>query len=353
LGELVDTARRASRKLAPVIEPAMHGADRLRALAGPRRSPVPLPSRPGWCIAAVSHWQAAGREGYLVDTIKALLCQAERTSVVVVTNEPDVVGEVLEAALADVVPVHRFPNFDGAAAALVDGDPGVLVARWPGTGREHSFRLTWGHKALFRELVREQRAFERGLDHLVYIEDDLALAPDALAYWTDYRPLLAPLGLIPGFTRVEGPDDDARLTSPYRAVPLSELPQFVLPSAGGREPDLTFVNLLQPYQGFYVLDAPLALAHFGRSSFRAERRSALSTSLGGGWGLRERAAAGAMFDDLPRGVRSRNVIPLRAADDGYLVPLDVCLVRHLPSNYYADASTKKATVPVHAAFLPT
>jgi hypothetical protein len=106
-----------------------------------------------------------------------------------------------------------------------------------------------------------------------------------------------------------------------------------------------------PYQGFYILDGPLAERHFTTSAFRSVRRSQVSASLGGGWAVRERAAAGAIFDDLPRGLGSRNVVPLRRGDGPYLVPLDVALVRHLPSNYYADAATKKATVPVDAAFL--
>ncbi len=162
--------------------------------------------------------------------------------------------------------------------------------------------------------------------------------------------MLDRLGLLPGFTRVEGPAGDRRLTSPYQAHALSELVTFAPPTGTAIDAEV-FVNMRQPYQGFYVLDAPLATAHFTTSAFRGVRRSQVSTALGGAWAVRERAAAGAIFDDVPRGAHSRNVVPLRRIDDRHFAPLDVALVRHLPDNYYADASTKKATVPVDAAFL--
>ena len=152
----------------------------------------------------------------------------------------------------------------------------------------------------------------------------------------------------PASPAVEGPPDDRRLTSPYQPHQISELVTFDAPAGVEAE---RLVNMRTPYQGFYVLDGPLAERHFATSAFRGPRRSQLSASLGGGWAIRERAAAGAIFDDLPHGLASRNVVPLRRGHGPYLVPLDVALVRHLPSNYYTDAATKKATVPVDAAFL--
>ncbi len=337
-------AKRLHRRIAPVVGPTMHSVDRVLARIRREQPGRDLPAEARTCIGAIAHWRVEGREQYLIDTLGALMSQAPTTSCAIFTNEPDPVAAVVD----DDGPaeVRIFGDLDGVADYLRRG-PGVACVRWPGLDRQHPFRLTWGHKQLFRALVAEG-AFEHGLDHLVYLEDDLALAPGALQYWTEYRRALDPLGLLPGFTRVEGPPDDRRLTSPYQPHQLSELATFEPPA--GIAADL-LVNMRTPYQGFSILDGPLATAHFATSPFRSVRRSQFAAPLGGAWGVRERAAAGAIFDDLPRGMASRNVVPLRRGAGRYLVPLDVALVRHLPSNYYADSSTKKATVPVEAAFL--
>ena len=323
----------------------LESVDRVAARVRRHGAEPELPTDPRRCIGAISHWRVEGREQYLVDTLAALLAQAPTTSCAIFTNDPDAVA----AVVADASPELRvFPDLDGLTEYLMRGTGGVACVRWPGLDHEHPYRLTWGHKQLFRALVVDEHAFEHGLDHLVYIEDDLALAPGALRYWTEYRRELDAMGLVPGFTRVEGPADDRRLTSPYQPHHLSELVTFDAPRDVEAE---LLVNMRTPYQGFYILDAPLAESHFATSAFRGPRRSQFATALGGGWAVRERAAAGAIFDDLPRGLASRNVVPLRRGEGRYLVPLDVALVRHLPSNYYADASSKKATVPVEAAFL--
>lgn len=338
-------AQRLHRRIAPVAGPALEYLDRAGVRLRRRRSAPALPTAARTCIGAIAHWRVDGREQYLIDTLGALMTQAPTTSCAIFTNEPDAVATVVDDGHAEI---RVFPDLDGVPEYLMRATSGVACVRWSGLDREHPFRLTWGHKKLFRMLVRDQHAFTHGLDHLVYIEDDLALAPGALRYWTESRAKLDPLGLLPGFTRVEGPPEDRRLTSPYQPHQLSELITFTAPH--GLDAEL-LVNMRTPYQGFYILDAPLAENHFATSAFRGPRRSQLAAALGGGWAVRERAAAGAIFDDLPPGLASRNVVPLRRGDGRYLVPLDVALVRHLPSNYYADESSKKATVPVEAAFL--
>ncbi len=339
-------AQRLHRRIAPVVGPALEICDRVAVRLRGRPPAHPLVAEPGRCIGAISHWCVAGREQYLIETLGALLVQAPATSCAIITNQPEVISAVVREAAAET---RVFSDLDGVADYLLRADGAVACVRWPGLEREHPFRLTWAHKHLFRKLVIEHHAFDGRLDHLVYIEDDLALHPDALRYWTEYRAKLEPLRLLPGFTRVEGPADDQRLTSPYQAHVIADLVTFAPPEGLQTEADL-FLNMRQPYQGFYILDASLATSHFSTSSFRGVRRSQLAASLGGGWAIRERAAAGAIFDDLPHGMVSRNVVPLRRGAGRSLVPLEVALVRHLPSNYYTDETTKKATVPVDAAF---
>ena len=329
------------------VEPAFRSIEETFAHISGRDHWGEAALKPTRCVGAVTHWRAEGREPFLIATVRALLTQSPMTSVAVFTNDASGVAEVLSQAGLDT---KIFRGSDGVTDFLLGKPKEIACVQWWGLEREHPFRLTWAHKRIFREIVQECDAFASGLSHLVYIEDDLGLPPGALDYWCALRPILASRGLIPAFTRSEGPDEDLRLTSPERPYRIDELPGFALPAEPGM-PERRIVNMHYPYQGFYILDAPLARYHFTCSSFRTQVRSKLSRTLGGTWGVREQAAAGAVFDRIPPGYRSRNALLLERNNAEHFVPVAPALVRHLPANYYADPASKKAKIPLVGAFV--
>ncbi len=339
---------RAVRVSTPLVASAIEGFDRV---VGSRRVPPrgakPAPER---VVAAISHWRIDERFPYLVGTIEGVARQAEQTGLVICTNEAQTVRDRLAASpLGDrfdiaVVAERECPRF------VLEHDRAIACMQWD--GRAHPFRLTWAHKRVLADLVFNHDVFSKA-GHLIYLEDDLQMAEGALAYWSAYRPVLAPFGLIPGFTRGEGPEDAPRSTSLTSVVRVSRLPQLVVRDALSSEAgaEMLFVNLSRPYQGMYVLDEELAVAHFRFSLLRSCRRSKFSPELGGTWGVRERAAAGPLFDGVPDGYVSRNVIPLLRNADGGGVPIPQSIVRHLPANYYANPDLPRGKIRLDEAFV--
>jgi hypothetical protein len=338
VGGAIERFDRSTNRRRPASHTSSHGANR----AAPR------------VVAAISHWRVDERFPYLVGTIEGVARQGAQTGIVICTNEAEIVRDRLKTtALGDqfeiaVVAEPDCPRF------VLDHDHAIACMQWEARG--HPFRLTWAHKRVLGDLVLHHDVFSK-VGHLIYLEDDLQMAEGALAYWSAYRPVLAPFGLIPGFTRGEGPEDAPRSTSLTDVVQVSRLPQLVVTDAlsDGMDPDpdaqMLFVNLGRPYQGMYVLDEELAAEHFRFSLLRSCRRSKFAPGLGGTWGVRERAAAGPIFDGVPDGFVSRNVIPLLRTVAGGGAPLPQAVVRHLPANYHTNPAVKRGKIRLDEAFV--
>jgi hypothetical protein len=100
-----------------------------------------------------------------------------------------------------------------------------------------------------------------------------------------------------------------------------------------------YVNLPEPYQGMYLLDRVLAGGHlFGPSS---------SPDFGH-WPIREKAAQGITFHEVPTGCFSRNFLGVdmssKTIDSG-------ALLHHLPNNYADAPETKFGKIPVEEIFI--
>ena len=200
--------RDASRLTGQVSSPVLGLADRVRA----RPYEVgPLPATPGHCIAGSAHRSTAGRK-YLALAVKSLLKQAPTVAFAAFVNGPRpvemVADELRESGQFGSMQIEVVPERDAPAYLL---EPKSRIACIEPTVKGNPWRLTWSHKAVFRDLVLNHRAFD-SITHLIYSEDDMALPPDALEYWCTYRPALAEHGLLPGFIRVEGPDDGLCVT---------------------------------------------------------------------------------------------------------------------------------------------
>jgi hypothetical protein len=244
---------------------------------------------------------------------------APRVTAVVLTNAPGPTADDLAARLA-------WPVRVASPDAIAGGAGEVLVVGWrPGLRHRHGFYLTWGHVPLLRAAA-ESGSFS----HLIYLEDDMCFTDDHLRYWVRYRAPLARLGLLPGFARFERRDGERYLVDALR--PLDPVARRRVVQVDGAE--VGVVNLENPYQALYILDRALSETHFRFSRGRSPLRSSTS-----GWEVRERAASGPIFDDVPEGLGSRNVVPVTLDGDRHLLD-PRCLVEHMAPTYSsaADAS---------------
>jgi len=316
------------------VAKALAAADRLRAAAWRRRhAPAgrDLGGPPEAVLAVVAHWRpdaadaAAGRLATLERCLDGLLgLPAAQVVAVVLTNDPQRtardLGERLDGR-EPPVPVRV------AGPEAIDAAPGgareVLVVGWrPGRRRRHGFYLTWAHVPLLRRAARSGR-----FSHLLYLEDDMRFGAEQLRYWQAYRGPLAELGLLPGFVRFEWRDGERYLVDAMRPVDPG-VRRRVADVGGAPTP---VVNLENPYQAFYILDRDLYEAHFRFSRGRSPLRSRASE-----WAVRERAASGPIFDEVPKGFVSRSVVPVLGGDRPQLDP--ACLVEHLAPTHTPETS---------------
>jgi hypothetical protein len=198
------------------------------------------------------------------------------------------------------------------------------------TGLGHPYLLAWSHFSVFRELSKDE-----SISHYMYLEDDILITRKNIAYWMESKEQLKAFkafNIIPSFLRVEQKDSDLRWysTDSTQQSYLTKLPRIKLSD------NYYYFNLPQPYQGMYLLDKELMLEHLASMSSNPDF---------GPWGIREKAAQGLTFINVPKGCYSRNFIGYKAdikkIDEG-------CLIHHTPNNYANNPSPagKIGTIPV-------
>jgi hypothetical protein len=183
----------------------------------------------------------------------------------------------------------------------------------------HPYLLTWCHFSIFREQFEQ----DESISHFMYLEDDILIRPNNIAYWLQAREDLRPYGLIPSFLRFELKAGD---TEPYssdvtRKAPFKQLPKVKISD------NYYYINLPKPYQGMYLMDRDLMKEHlFGPSS----------NPDFGIWNIREKAAQGLTFANVPEGYFSRNLV----GDDNSIKQIDSnALIHHTPNNYANNPDT--------------
>jgi hypothetical protein len=184
----------------------------------------------------------------------------------------------------------------------------------------HPFLLTWCHFEIFRNQLKKNPA----ISHFMYLEDDICVKKSNIIYWVRGRELLRKLGFIPSFVRYEqnasSPDlfsTDITKMSYAWSIPAAKLTDYYW-----------FLSFREPYQGMYFLDRELAELHFFGESSNPDF---------GPWGIREKAAQGVTFSNIPKGYFSRNLVGYFPAQKR--IDQD-CLVHHLPNNYANDPSSR-------------
>ena len=244
---------------------------------------------------------------YLRQALATQPLLADRVRVLVITNTGT--AEQLDAIRACFPPAAEQFSCETFTAGPLD----------------HPFDLAWVHKQILTEVFLPDPAFS----HFLYLEDDLELKPEGLAYWLEAREQLRPFGLIPSFFRVERAQSGAWHSTDQTARVCARLLPHVRIS-----PSLWFVNLPNPFQPMYLFDRELAAEHAAGPAIRrgfgpwGVRAGLSSQSVYGD--VREDAAQGQTFVAVPRGFIARNAVPFDPRDNS--IPLH-CFVHHLPNNY--------------------
>lgn len=303
---------------------ALIGVDRVRAAVSRRgEAPADLGPAPESVLAVIAHWRPGTPERlpYVEQCVRGVLALSARQVVaVVLTNEPGPAARELAERLGPV-PVRVAEAAEVPAAA---GEREVLVVGWrPGLRHRHGFYLTWGHVPILRAAARGGR-----FSHLAYLEDDMRLTDAHLRYWSRYRRPLAAHGLLPGLVRFEEREGERYLVDAL--YPLDPALRRRVVEVDGAP--VAFVNLANPYQALYILDPALAATHFRFSRGRTPLRSRASE-----WAVRERAASGPIFDDVPEGLVSRNVVPVHMEGGRQRLDPD-CLIEHMAPTHSSSAS---------------
>jgi hypothetical protein len=197
-------------------------------------------------------------------------------------------------------------------------------------GLTHPHALAWEHKPLIPEIFL---APDSPYMHFVYLEDDIQFSFKNFCYFVTARALLKDKNLIPSFARIEYSRDLDRNVITDNIVQLG-----VVKAELHRHGEYVFVNAWSPYSGMFVLDAELAREYVASRSFGFESSLAIAD-----WAIRERAAMGLTFENIPEGCASRSVLPVFA--DSRLPPL-FCWTYHLPNNYAEDPASPFGKLPV-------
>ena len=189
----------------------------------------------------------------------------------------------------------------------------------------HPYLLCWSHLSVFRTLFAE----DNSITHFLYVEDDILIRKRNIIYWLEGREMLREYGLIPSFLRYEKKDDDFAKYS--TDITFSTLYSKLLHTKAKK--DYVFINFHQPYQGLYLLDRELMAEHLNGPSSNPDS---------GIWSIREKAAQGLTYANVPEGFYSRNLVGF----DTLKFSVDPeCLVHHLPNNYANNPGTPFGKIP--------
>jgi hypothetical protein len=161
----------------------------------------------------------------------------------------------------------------------------------------HPFDLAWCHKATIA------KEFAGGnncrYSHLIYLEDDIRLSFANFCYFVEFREVLRNFGLLPAFVRVEHSASLCGFVASDAFWPI-----YVPAQSHIRLGDIVLVNMPNPYNPCFILDAELAEEYVRSRSFDHDDSLAV-----GRWGVRERAAMGLCLENVPPPFQK----PLRSA----------------------------------------
>lgn len=206
------------------------------------------------------------------------------------------------------------------------------------------YALTWAHKGLFREAVRN-----RYYDFYVYTENDMVFTSENFLYWFIYKDKLRALNLEPGFCRYESygsklvPFDNHKVWELNKATPdvWGDRPYQVQCYLTPLDRFIGFASLGNPYMGMMILDQEMADAYITSQSFDPLRSFELTQFRC--WPIADRSSMGLAFEKLLPGQEHRRVVPLVKTNDK--VQVAPCgLVEHCDTKYSMDLENRLGSV---------
>jgi hypothetical protein len=177
----------------------------------------------------------------------------------------------------------------------------------------HRYYLTWQHLEIFRT----EYLNDLSISHFMYLEDDIQIKHNNILYWLRAREDLREFGLIPSFLLYEVSRNqlDQRSNSVSKPMIIKNIPKIKISET------YCYLNMSNPYQAMYLLDRELIKEHLFDNPL--EKRETI-------WGIRETAASGLTFVNIPNGFSSRVVVGFDY--DSFKIDSDA-LIHHLPNNY--------------------
>lgn len=222
-------------------------------------------------------------------------------------------------SFAEEVEIHVFTNIKNddispSVAELVNQgrDLSVTVHTWTNGGNPEF--LAWAHVEFFKNQLEQ----DNSITHYMYLEDDMYITPDNIEYWLEKREYLRDVKLLPSFLRYEQQEgtDDFRATEIWETESFETIPKLK------QSENYYYLSFKVPYSAMYLFDQELLKEWLNSSSSVHTYNHP--------WGIREQAASGLSWVNVPEGFRSRHVIGYDYTNK----KIDPrCLIHHTPNNY--------------------
>jgi len=191
-------------------------------------------------------------------------------------------------------------------------------------GLKDPYHLTWEHKKYMVEFLKTDYT------HYVYLEDDMEITKQTMDYWIETRQLFKEnnANFLPAIHRIEYDNDGV----PYsldctKKINFINLQKVMIG-------DQAFASLPEPYQGMFIMDRELVQEHMNTQSYYIGQNR--------GYGIRESANLGNMYENVPDGFSHRALVPLEK--------FERCWVHHNSNNYQANLNTPHAKIKVEELF---
>jgi len=264
---------------------------------------------------------AEERLQYLAIVCDKLVDIAPEVHLTIVTNT-DKSDEI--QAIKGVINVHKFEfNF--------------LIP----VGLGHPYLLAWSHLPVFKKQFEDE-----SFTHFLYLEDDIGINLENINYWLNARKLLKPLGFYPSFFRKELNSADNNW---YSTDVMTKMSLYDCPSIDIDETN-SFIGIVYPYQGMYLLDRELLKEHlYGPSSNPDCEHNNTGLLRIHPPQIREKAALCLTYMSVPEGFRSRNLLPF---DKNNRQIKSYAMIDHLPNNYTNNPNHSIGKIKVTDLFIP-
>lgn len=206
-------------------------------------------------------------------------------------------------------------------------------------GLGHPYLLSWSHYLIFKSKLSDIN-----ISHFLYLEDDLKFTKNNFNYWVKSRGILKDLNGYPAFFRYEK-NNSFKQYSTDVPEPMSIYDCKVIGTSCGDY----FINIVYPYQGMYLYDRELMLEYFNSPSFNPDFDHGIFNSLFASkpFNIREKAALGLTYLNIPKGFRSRTFLPYNQKEN---ILESECLIHHIPNNYTQDNSSPYGKIEINGIF---